>query len=93
MLILHILNGKQNILVCYIIYLLSILNIKTYFYTSIAWPERSRQILKKWRTLSPEQKSPFLLKARENRTNLRQKKAQQVSVKIDTNFWWGILIT
>lgn len=47
----------------------------------IAWPERSRQILKKWRTLSPEQKSPFLLKARENRTNLRQKKAQQVSVK------------
>jgi len=53
-----------------------------YFYLFIAWPERSRQILKKWRTLSPEQKSPFLLKARENRTNLRQKKAQQVSVNI-----------
>ncbi|XP_050538533.1 histone-lysine N-methyltransferase 2D-like isoform X4 [Daktulosphaira vitifoliae] len=43
-----------------------------------SWPERSRQILKKWRTLSPEQKAPFLLKARENRTNLRQKKAQQI---------------
>jgi len=36
--------------------------------------------------LSPEQKSPFLLKARENRTNLRQKKAQQVSVKIYAKF-------
>jgi len=33
--------------------------------------------------LSPEQKSPFLLKARENRTNLRQKKAQQVSDLFD----------
>lgn len=32
--------------------------------------------------MSPEQKSPFLLKARENRTNLRQKKAQQVSITI-----------
>jgi len=52
----------------------------------LAWPERSRQILKKWRTLSPEQKSPFLLKARENRTNLRQKKAQQVSVNIYAKF-------
>lgn len=51
-----------------------------------AWPERSRQILKKWRTLSPEQKSPFLLKARENRTNLRQKKAQQVSFIINDGF-------
>lgn len=52
----------------------------------LAWPERSRQILKKWRTLSPEQKSPFLLKARENRTNLRHKKAQQVSVKTFVHF-------
>lgn len=52
----------------------------------IAWPERSRQILKKWRTLSPEQKSPYLLKARENRTNLRQKKAQQVSFLIYASF-------
>lgn len=52
----------------------------------LAWPERSRQILKKWRTLSPEQKSPFLLKARENRTNLRHKKAQQVSIIMIVHF-------
>lgn len=56
--------------------------LKLIFFKCLAWPERSRQILKKWRTLSPEQKSPFLLKARENRTNLRQKKAQQVSITV-----------
>lgn len=94
MLILLILNGKQNFLVCFVIYTFIILNNNIFHYViiSVAWPERSRQILKKWRTLSPEQKGPFLLKARENRTNLRQKKAQQVSVKIINCFWWVILI-
>ena len=53
---------------------------KFVFFKCLAWPERSRQILKKWRTLSPEQKSPFLLKARENRTNLRQKKAHVIKL-------------
>ncbi|XP_063696250.1 histone-lysine N-methyltransferase 2C-like isoform X2 [Culicoides brevitarsis] len=42
------------------------------------WADRFKQILKKWRTLSNEQKQPYLTKARENRSAIRMKKAQQV---------------
>uniref|UniRef100_A0A336MIG1 Histone-lysine N-methyltransferase 2C n=1 Tax=Culicoides sonorensis TaxID=179676 RepID=A0A336MIG1_CULSO len=42
------------------------------------WAERFKQILKKWRALSTEQKAPYLAKARENRSAIRMKKAQQV---------------
>lgn len=42
------------------------------------WADRFKQILKKWRTLSNEQKAPYLAKARENRSAIRMKKAQQV---------------
>lgn len=41
------------------------------------WNERYKQILKKWRALSNERKTPYLQKARENRSCL--KKSQQVS--------------
>ncbi|CAG9863833.1 unnamed protein product [Phyllotreta striolata] len=41
------------------------------------WPDRYKQIIKKWRTLSQEQKAPFLQHARDNRSQLRMKKAQQ----------------
>lgn len=43
------------------------------------WTERCKQILKKWRALSTEEKAPFLQKARDNRSALRMKKAQHVS--------------
>jgi histone-lysine N-methyltransferase MLL3 len=42
------------------------------------WSDRYKQILKKWRTLSSDQKSPYLQKARDNRSALRMKKQQQV---------------
>lgn len=41
------------------------------------WNERCKQILKKWRALSTEQRTPYLQKAKENRSCM--KKAQQVS--------------
>lgn len=41
------------------------------------WNERCKQILKKWRALSPDKRTPYLQKAKENRSYL--KKAQQVS--------------
>ncbi|VEN62754.1 unnamed protein product [Callosobruchus maculatus] len=41
------------------------------------WPDRYKQIIKKWRTLTQEQKAPFLQRARDNRSQLRMKKAQQ----------------
>lgn len=44
------------------------------------WTDRFKQILKKWRALSTENKQPFLQKARDNRSALRMKKAQQVSL-------------
>lgn len=44
------------------------------------WTERCKQILKKWRALSTEEKAPFLQKARDNRSALRMKKAQHVSI-------------
>lgn len=43
------------------------------------WNDRCKQIFKKWRALSTEDKAPFLSKARDNRSALRMKKAQQVS--------------
>lgn len=42
------------------------------------WNERCKHILKKWRVLTTEQKTPYLQKARDNRSSLRMKKAQQV---------------
>lgn len=42
------------------------------------WNDRYKQIIKKWRTLSSEQKAPYLQKARDNRSALRMKKQQQV---------------
>lgn len=42
------------------------------------WPDRYKQIIKRWRALSIEIKTPYNQKARENRTSLRMKKTQQV---------------
>lgn len=42
------------------------------------WNDRYKQIIKKWRTLSTEQKAPYLQQARDNRSALRMKKQQQV---------------
>jgi hypothetical protein len=46
------------------------------------WSDRYKQILKKWRTLSSDQKSPYLQKARDNRSALRMKKQQQDQEKV-----------
>ncbi|XP_070175347.1 histone-lysine N-methyltransferase 2C-like isoform X3 [Littorina saxatilis] len=47
------------------------------------WSERSKQIAKLWRKLKPEEKMPFLAKARKNRTSHRVQKAQkQVSQEL-----------
>lgn len=43
------------------------------------WSDRHKQIIKRWRGLSVDIKTPFNQKARENRTTLRMKKTQQVS--------------
>lgn len=47
------------------------------------WPDRYKQIMKKWRALSSDKKAPYLQRARDNRSaqqaQLRTKKAQQVS--------------
>lgn len=40
------------------------------------WNERCKQILKKWRALSPDKRTPYLQKAKENRAC--SKKSQQV---------------
>jgi hypothetical protein len=46
------------------------------------WPDRYKQIMKKWRALSADKKQPYLQRARDNRSaqqaQLRTKKAQQV---------------
>lgn len=42
------------------------------------WVDRCKQILKKWRALLSEQKAPYLQRARENRSAIKMKKAQQV---------------
>ncbi|XP_026321911.1 uncharacterized protein LOC113231673 isoform X2 [Hyposmocoma kahamanoa] len=41
------------------------------------WVDRCKQILKKWRALPAEQKAPYLQRARDNRSAIRMKKAQQ----------------
>ncbi|XP_063376990.1 histone-lysine N-methyltransferase 2C-like [Cydia fagiglandana] len=41
------------------------------------WTDRCKQILKKWRALPVEQKAPYLQRARDNRSAIRMKKAQQ----------------
>ncbi|CAH0559006.1 unnamed protein product [Brassicogethes aeneus] len=46
------------------------------------WTDRYKQILKKWRTLSQDQKAPFLQQARDNRSQQRMKKTQQDQEKI-----------
>ncbi|XP_075971400.1 uncharacterized protein LOC142973507 isoform X2 [Anticarsia gemmatalis] len=43
------------------------------------WVDRCKQILKKWRALPSDQKAPYLQRARDNRTAIRMKKAQQSS--------------
>ncbi|KAL1140882.1 hypothetical protein AAG570_000810 [Ranatra chinensis] len=48
------------------------------------WSERCKQIVKKWRALPSEMKAPYLLQARENRTNLRMKKAQQMGKELSS---------
>lgn len=55
-----------------------------------AWNDRYKQIIKKWRTLSSEQKAPYLQKARDNRSALRMKKQQQVCaiVRINKRLLW-----
>lgn len=46
------------------------------------WPDRYKQIMKKWRALSADKKQPYLQRARDNRSaqqaQLRTRKAQQV---------------
>jgi [histone H3]-lysine4 N-trimethyltransferase MLL3 len=44
------------------------------------WSDRCKQVLKKWRALSTEKKAPYLQQARDNRSQLRMKKSQQVSI-------------
>ena len=50
------------------------------------WPDRYKQIMKKWRALSADKKQPYLQRARDNRSaqqaQLRTKKAQQVKLLI-----------
>ncbi|ALC42621.1 Lpt [Drosophila busckii] len=40
------------------------------------WNDRCKQILKKWRSLCNEKKAPFLQKAKDNRSALRQRREQ-----------------
>ncbi|XP_060525404.1 histone-lysine N-methyltransferase 2C-like [Cylas formicarius] len=47
------------------------------------WSDRNKQIIKKWRTLSQDQKAPYLQQARDNRSQLRMKKAQQSQTNKD----------
>lgn len=46
------------------------------------WVDRCKQILKKWRALPSEHKAPYLQRARDNRSAIRMKKAQQVCVSV-----------
>lgn len=55
------------------------------------WADRHKQIIKRWRGLSVDIKTPFNQKARENRTTLRMKKTQQVSAIISVG-WLNISI-
>lgn len=40
------------------------------------WTDRCKQILKRWRSLCNEKKAPFLQKAKDNRSALRQRREQ-----------------
>lgn len=51
------------------------------------WSDRYKQMIKKWRTLSTEQKAPYLQKARDNRSTLRMKKQTQVSFALRWLKW------
>ncbi len=55
------------------------------------WSDRCKQILKKWRALPQEKKAPFLQQARDNRSALRMKKAQQVSCFVVVVFVFSFL--
>jgi histone-lysine N-methyltransferase MLL3 len=55
------------------------------------WTERCKQILKKWRALSSDAKAPYLQKARDNRSAVRTKKAQQVTFKMTVEIYWNIM--
>lgn len=48
------------------------------------WVDRCKQILKKWRALPSDQKAPYLQRARDNRSAIRMKKAQQVCTYVFT---------
>ncbi|KAL3280233.1 hypothetical protein HHI36_017729 [Cryptolaemus montrouzieri] len=48
------------------------------------WSDRYKQMIKKWRTLSTEQKAPYLQQARDNRSALRMKKQQQSQTTKET---------
>ncbi|KAL1379791.1 hypothetical protein pipiens_014643 [Culex pipiens pipiens] len=48
------------------------------------WADRCKQIFKRWRLLSTEQKQPYLQQARDNRSAIRMKKSQQVPPQINT---------
>lgn len=48
----------------------------------LAWSERCKQILKKWRALPNDKKAPYLTQARDNRAAIRMKKTQQVNQNI-----------
>lgn len=54
---------------------------------SLAWNERCKQILKKWRALPQDKKAPYLQQARENRAKQRMKKSQQVSKRQQHDIW------
>ncbi|KAH9645993.1 hypothetical protein HF086_008801 [Spodoptera exigua] len=45
------------------------------------WVDRCKQILKKWRALPSDQKAPYLQRARDNRSAIRMKKAQQYTLE------------
>lgn len=42
------------------------------------WSDRCKQILKKWRALPSDKKTPYLQQARDNRGAIRMKRARQV---------------
>lgn len=52
------------------------------------WTDRCKQILKKWRALSSDKKQPYLQRARENRSTVRTKKAQQVILSPRISSFW-----
>lgn len=56
------------------------------------WTDRCKQILKKWRSLSQDCKAPYLQQARDNRSALRMKKAQQVSSFYLSFFFYFLIL-